>query len=126
MFSNSLPPPVVASASKVFDLIMDDDKFYKKISVNTKRFRESMTRAGFQIGGEDHPICPVMLYDEPLAVEFAAQMLERGIYVIGFTFPVVARGKARIRVQISAAHTDDDIDRTVAAFTEVGQNLKVI
>jgi len=126
LFSNSLPPPVVASASKVFDLIMDDDKFYKKISVNTRRFRESMTKAGFQIAGEDHPICPVMLYDEPLAVEFAAQMLERGIYVIGFTFPVVARGKARIRVQISAAHDDDDIDRTVAAFTEVGKNLRVI
>ena len=73
MFSNSLPPPVVASASKVFDLIMDDDRFYKRISANTTRFRESMTRAGFEIAGEDHPICPVMLYDEPLAVEFAAQ-----------------------------------------------------
>ena len=73
LFSNSLPPPVVASASKVFDLIMDDDRFYKRISANTTRFRESMTRAGFEIAGEDHPICPVMLYDEPLAVEFAAQ-----------------------------------------------------
>ena len=126
MFSNSLPPPVVASASKVFDLIMDDDQFYQKISGNTRRFREGMTAAGFQVAGEDHAICPVMLYDEPLALAFAAEMLKRGIYVIGFTFPVVPRGKARIRVQISAAHTDDDIDRTVAAFTEVGKNLKVI
>merc|ERR1712066_977598 len=112
LFSNSLPPPVVAAASKVFDLIMDDDQFYRKISGNTRRFREEMTAAGFEVAGEDHAICPVML--------------KRGIYVIGFTFPVVPKGKARIRVQISAAHTAADIDGTVAAFKEVGKNLKVI
>jgi len=126
LFSNSLPPPVVAAASKVFDLIMDDDQFYRKISGNTRRFREEMTAAGFEVAGEDHAICPVMLYDEPLALAFAAEMLKRGIYVIGFTFPVVPKGKARIRVQISAAHTAADIDGTVAAFKEVGKNLKVI
>ena len=85
-----------------------------------------MTSAGFTISGEDHPISPVMLGDAKLASMFADQMLARGIYVIGFSFPVVPRGQARIRVQISAAHTEEDIDKTVAAFVEVGRGLGVV
>jgi len=125
-FSNSLPPPVVASASKVFDMLFESSSLVEKINSNTQRFRKSMTEAGFTIAGEDHAICPVMLYDEKLNLEFARKMLEEGIFVIGLSFPVVARGKARIRVQISAAHSEDDIDRTVGAFVRVGRELGVV
>lgn len=125
-FSNSLPPPVVGTASKVFDMLMSDTSLVEKISQNTMRFRRSMTSAGFTIAGEDHPISPVMLLDEKLNAEFASQMLEEGIFVIGLSFPVVARGKARIRVQISAAHSTQEIDRTVAAFVKVGRQLGVV
>ena len=142
-FSNSLPPPVVGTASKVFDMasgkvtgfslqsfffsqLMSDNSLVEKISENTMRFRRSMTAAGFTIAGEDHPISPVMLMDEKLNAEFASLMLEEGIFVIGLSFPVVARGKARIRVQISAAHSTEEIDRTVAAFVKVGRQLGVV
>jgi len=125
-FSNSLPPPVVGTASKVFDMLMTDSSLVKKINDNTKRFRKSMTEAGFTLAGEDHPISPVMLMDENLNQQFAKMMLEEGIFVIGLSFPVVARGKARIRVQISAAHTTEDIDRTVQAFIKVGRQLGVV
>merc|ERR1711971_207723 len=126
-FSNSLPPPVVGTASKVFDLIMADNSLVQKISDNTKRFRSSMTKAGFTIAGEEHPISPVMLWDEKINQAFAKMMLEEeGILVVGLSFPVVARGKARIRTQISAAHSIEDIDRTVEAFIRVGKKLGVI
>jgi len=125
-FSNSLPPPVVASASKVFDMLFESNSLVEKINSNTRRFRESMTAAGFTIAGEDHAICPVMLWDEKLNGEFASLMLEEGIFVIGLSFPVVARGKARIRVQISAAHSEEEIDRTVEAFIRVGKKLGVV
>merc|ERR1712142_1038005 len=125
-FSNSLPPPVVASASKVFDMLFESSNLVEKINSNTKRFRDSMTAAGFTIAGEDHAICPVMLMDEKLNSEFASLMLQEGIFVIGLSFPVVARGKARIRVQISAAHSEEEIDRTVAAFVKVGRRLGVV
>merc|ERR1712002_1258112 len=125
-FSNSLPPPVVASASKVFDMLFESSNLVEKINSNTKRFRDSMTAAGFTIAGEDHAICPVMLMDEKLNSEFASLMLQEGIFVIGLSFPVVARGKARIRVQISAAHSEEEIDRTVEAFIRVGKKLGVI
>jgi len=125
-FSNSLPPPVVASASKVFDMLFESTSLVEKINSNTKRFRESMTAAGFTIAGEDHAICPVMLWDEKLNGEFASLMLEEGIFVIGLSFPVVARGKARIRVQISAAHSEEEIDRTVESFVRVGKKLGVV
>jgi len=126
-FSNSLPPPVVGTASKVFDLIMADNSLVKKISDNTKRFRHLMTEAGFTIAGEEHPISPVMLWDEKINQAFARLMLEEeGILVVGLSFPVVARGKARIRTQISAAHTTEDIDRTVEAFIRVGKKLGVV
>merc|ERR1719402_388662 len=113
LFSNSLPPPVVAAASEVFNMLMGGGDLVDKIRRNTTRFRSAMTSAGFTISGEDHPISPVMLGDAKLASMFADQMLARGIYVIGFSFPVVPRGQARIRVQISAAHTEEDIDKTV-------------
>lgn len=125
-FSNSLPPPVVGTASKVFDMLMDDSSLVQKINHNTQRFRQKMTQAGFTIAGEDHPISPVMLMDEKLNQEFAKMMLDEGIFVIGLSFPVVARGKARIRVQISAAHSTEEIDNTVEAFIRVGKKLGVI
>lgn len=126
LFSNSMPPPVVACASKVFDLLLGSSGFAEQVQANTERFRSQMTNAGFTVSGDNHPICPVMLGDARLASNFADQMLEKGIYVIGFSYPVVPKGKARIRVQISAAHTFDDIDRTVEAFKQVGKNLSVI
>jgi len=126
LFSNSLPPPVVASASQVFSMLMKDSSLVSKINENTKRFRDGMTSAGFTISGEDHPICPVMIGDAALATQMADDMLARGIFVIGFSYPVVPKGKARIRVQISAAHTTEDIDRTVNAFIEVGKLRNVI
>lgn len=126
LFSNSLPPPVVACASKVFDLLMNGSGLVEKVQANTSRFRTQMTDAGFTVSGDDHSICPVMLGDARLAAQFADLMLEKGIYVIGFSFPVVPKDKARIRVQISAAHTFQDIDRTVEAFKSVGKQLGVI
>merc|ERR1712062_714834 len=126
LFSNSLPPPVVASASQVFSMLMKDSSLVSQINENTKRFRDGMTKAGFTISGEDHPICPVMIGDAALATQMADDMLARGIFVIGFSYPVVPKGKARIRVQISAAHTTEDIDRTVNAFIEVGKLRNVI
>jgi len=126
LFSNSLPPPVVACASQVFDMLMKDSSFVKQITDNTNRFRSQMTKAGFTISGDNHPISPVMLGDAKLAADFADDMLAKGIYVIGFSYPVVPKDKARIRVQISAAHTEEDIDRTVAAFIEVGKSRNVI
>ncbi|XP_028399840.1 2-amino-3-ketobutyrate coenzyme A ligase, mitochondrial-like [Dendronephthya gigantea] len=126
LFSNTLPPPVVACASKVFDLLMDGTDLTTKVAENTKLFRDKMTEAGFTIAGEDHPICPVMLGDARLAVEFADEMLKRDIYVIGFTFPVVPVGKSRIRVQISASHGREDIEKCINAFIEVGKKKGVI
>ncbi|EDV29424.1 uncharacterized protein TRIADDRAFT_19375, partial [Trichoplax adhaerens] len=126
LFSNSLPPPVVASASKVFDLLMDTSELTQKLQENTLRFRTKMKAAGFNIIGDSHPICPVMLGDARLASQFANAMLEKGIYVIGFSFPVVPKGKARIRVQVSAAHSTEDIDKCSDAFIEVGKQLGVI
>ncbi|XP_070566567.1 2-amino-3-ketobutyrate coenzyme A ligase, mitochondrial-like [Ptychodera flava] len=126
LFSNTLPPPVVASASKVFDLLMKDSSLVDKVSANTKRFRDKMQDAGFSLGGEGHPICPIMLGEAALAVKYADLMLQEGIYVIGFSFPVVPKGKARIRVQISAAHSEEEIDHAVDAFIKVGRQLGVV
>ncbi|XP_065331495.1 2-amino-3-ketobutyrate coenzyme A ligase, mitochondrial [Cloeon dipterum] len=126
LFSNSLPPPVVASASKVFDLLLSSSELCERVAKGTARFRSAMTKAGFTISGEQHPICPVMLGDARLASQFADKMLLEGIYVIGFSYPVVPQGKARIRVQISSAHSDDDIDRAVDAFVRIGKELNVV
>ncbi|GCC33346.1 2-amino-3-ketobutyrate coenzyme A ligase, mitochondrial [Chiloscyllium punctatum] len=126
LFSNTLPPPVVGCASKALDLLMDSNTIAQTMASKTKRFRSQMTAAGFTIGGMDHPICPVMLGDARLASSMAEDMLKRGIYVIGFSYPVVPKGKARIRVQISAAHSDQDIDQCVEAFVDVGRKHGVI
>lgn len=126
LFSNSLAPSVAGAAVKVMDMLMESSELIGNLERNTKQFREGMTKAGFTISGQDHPISPVMLGDAKLAQDFANEMLKHGIYVIGFSFPVVPKGKARIRVQLSAAHTTEEIDRAIAAFTEVGRKLKVV
>ncbi|XP_040215450.1 2-amino-3-ketobutyrate coenzyme A ligase, mitochondrial isoform X1 [Rana temporaria] len=126
LFSNTLPPAVVGSASKAIDLLMENNTIAQSMTAKTARFRTKMAAAGFTISGNDHPICPVMLGDARLATAMAEDMLDRGIYVIGFSFPVVPKGKARIRVQISAAHSDEDIDTCVQAFTEVGRKHGIV
>jgi len=126
LFSNSLPPPVVACAQKALELITNGSGLSAKVAANTTQFRDGMAAAGFQILGENHPICPVFLGDAKLASTMAERMLSQGIYVIGFSYPVVPKGKARIRVQISAAHSTADIDRTIEAFTAVGRELGVV
>ncbi|CAG5099841.1 Similar to GCAT: 2-amino-3-ketobutyrate coenzyme A ligase, partial [Cotesia congregata] len=126
LFSNALPPPVAAIGIKALDLVMNNPSLMSRVEENTQRFRKAMKSAGFTINGDNHPIAPVMLGDAKLASTFADKMLERGIYVIGFSYPVVPKGKARIRVQLSAVHTPEDIDRTVNAFVEIGKELNVI
>jgi len=121
LFSNSLPPPVVACASQVFKLLSAESNLAEDIMVKCRHFRQRMTDAGFTISGHDHPICPVMLGDARLATDMSNDLLEKGIYVIGFSFPVVAHGKARIRVQISTSHSMKDIDYAVDSFIEVGK-----
>ena len=125
LFSNALPPAVVGASLAVFDLLSGSTELRDRLEANTQRFRAGMTAAGFDIKPGFHPIVPIMLYDEKLAHTMAARLLERGIYVIGFSYPVVAKGKARIRVQISAAHTPEQIDRVIAEFTHVGKELGV-
>ncbi len=126
LFSNTLAPSIVGASIKVLDLLASSTALRDKLETNTRYFREAMTAAGFDIVPGDHPIVPVMLYDAPLAQKFASQLLEEGIYVIGFFYPVVPQGKARIRVQLSAAHEQKHLEKAVAAFTKVGKALKVI
>lgn len=126
LFSNTLMPAIAAASLKVFDLIGNGDDLRRRLYDNAARFREKMTQAGFRLAGADHPIIPVMLGDAALAQEMAARMLTRGIYVIGFSFPVVPKGQARIRTQMSAAHSSDDIGRAVEAFVAVGRELGVV
>ncbi|XP_053468078.1 2-amino-3-ketobutyrate coenzyme A ligase, mitochondrial [Ictalurus furcatus] len=126
LFSNSLPPPVVGSATRAVELLLASNEIAQSMADKTMRFRNSMTQAGYTIAGTAHPICPVMLGDARLASIMADDMLKLGVYVIGFSFPVVPKGKARIRVQISAAHTESDIDRAVDAFIKTGRKHGVI
>ena len=126
LFSNSLPPHVVAAGIKAFDMLATAGDLRKQLAENTAYFRERMTAAGFDIRPGEHPISPVMLYDAPLAQRFAERLLEEGIYAIGFFFPVVAKGQARIRTQISAAHTREHLDRAIDAFTRIGRELGVL
>lgn len=126
LFSNSLAPSIVGASIAVLDLLSSTTELRDKLEWNTKYFREQITAAGFDIKPGDHPIVPVMLYDAPLAQEFAARMLDRGIYLIGFYYPVVPKGQARIRVQLSAIHDRVHLDKCIAAFTEVGKELGVI
>jgi glycine C-acetyltransferase len=126
LFSNSLPPPVVAAGTAVFDLLEGAADLRTRLAENTRHFRQQMTAAGFTLKAGDHPICPVMLFDAPLAQKFAERLLEEGIYAIGFFFPVVPKGQARIRTQMSAAHSRAQLDQAITAFTRVGQELGVI
>ena len=126
LFSNTLPPPLVAAGIRVFEMLSATTELRDRLERNTKYFRGKMSAAGFDIKPGEHPIVPVMLYDAPLAQEFAAKLLDEGIYVIGFFYPVVPQGEARIRVQVSAAHETGHLDRAVAAFTTVGKDLGVL
>ncbi|WP_426287322.1 glycine C-acetyltransferase [Luteibacter sp. E-22] len=126
LFSNSLPPHVVAAGSKVFDMLAAAGDLRERVKENTRYFREKMTEAGFDIRPGQHPIVPVMIYDAKQAQAMAAELLDEGIYVTGFFFPVVPQGKARIRTQMSAAHTREHLDKAIAAFTKVGRKLGVL
>lgn len=126
LFSNSLAPAIVGASIAVLDLLKQTTELRDKLMDNALYFREQMTAAGFDIKPGIHPIVPVMLYDAKLAQDFAARLLNEGIYVIGFFFPVVAKDKARIRVQMSAGHTREHLDKAIAAFTKVGKELGVI
>lgn len=123
LFSNTVSPSVVGATIAVLDMLSETTELRDKLESNTQYFREKMTAAGFDIKPGTHPIAPIMLYDAVLAQKMAARMLEEGIYVIGFFFPVVPKGQARIRVQISAAHTREHLDKAIAAFTKVGKEL---
>jgi len=126
LFSNTLAPAIAGASVAVLDMLSETTALRDKLESNTKYFREKMTEAGFDIKPGFHPIVPVMLYDAKLAQAFAAKMLDEGIYVIGFYYPVVPQGKARIRVQISAGHELAHLDKAIAAFTKVGKELGVI
>ena len=126
LFSNSLPPHVVAAGIKAFEMLAGAGELRERLAENTAYFRQRMEAAGFELRPGTHPICPVMLHDAPLAQKFAERLLEEGIYAIGFFFPVVPKGQARIRTQISAAHTREHLDRAIDAFTRIGRELGVI
>lgn len=126
LFSNTLAPSIVGASIAVLDLLSETTELRDKLEFNTKYFRDNMTKAGFDIKPGDHPIVPIMLYDAVVAQKFAAALLNEGIYVIGFFYPVVAKGLARIRVQLSAAHDQHHLDTAIAAFTKVGKELGVL
>lgn len=126
LFSNSIPPFIAAATLRVLDLLEADQQLKNKLQGNAVHFRKQMTAAGFNLVPGEHPIIPVMLGDARLASEFARKLLEHGVYVIGFSFPVVPHGKARIRTQMSAVHSTEQLDRAVAAFTTVGKELGVV
>ncbi|MGD9327839.1 MAG: aminotransferase class I/II-fold pyridoxal phosphate-dependent enzyme, partial [Cyclobacteriaceae bacterium] len=126
LFSNTLAPAIVGASIAVMDLLSESTSLRDKLEENTKYFRSEMTKAGFDIKPGDHPIVPIMLYDAVLSQQFAAKLLEEGIYVIGFYYPVVPKGQARIRVQISAVHEKEHLDKAIAAFTKIGKGLGVL
>jgi len=126
LFSNSLAPGIVGGALEVFEMIFNNNELKDKLDWNTKYFKEGMEKLGFDIGNSESPIIPVMLYDAKLSQQMADELLKEGIYVIGFFYPVVPKGKARIRVQLSAAHTKENLDKALKAFEKVGKKLKVI
>ena len=126
LFSNTLAPSIVGASIEVLEMLSESTDLRDKLEANTRYFRTQMTDAGFDIRPGEHPIVPIMLYDAPLAQKFADRLLEKGIYVIGFFYPVVPKGLARIRVQISAAHERQHLDSAISAFTEVGKELEVV
>jgi glycine C-acetyltransferase len=126
LFSNTLAPSIVGASIAVLDMLSETTELRDKLAANTLYFRTKMTEAGFDIKPGEHPIVPIMLYDAVIAQNFAAKLLEEGIYVIGFFFPVVAKGQARIRVQLSAAHEAAQLDKAIFSFTKVGKELGVL
>ncbi|THU41609.1 glycine C-acetyltransferase [Niastella caeni] len=126
LFSNTLAPGIVGASIAVLDLLSETTELRDKLEYNTRYFRSKMTEAGFDIKPGDHPIVPIMLYDAVIAQNFAARLLEEGIYVIGFFYPVVAKGQARIRVQLSAAHEQHHLDKAITAFAKIGKELGVL
>jgi len=126
LFSNTLAPSIAAASLKVLAMLKDGDGLRKQLRANALHFRTEMTALGFKLLPGEHPIIPVMFYEAPLAQEFAAKLLDEGIYVTGFFFPVVPKGQARIRTQMSAAHSSADIATAIAAFAKVGRALGVI
>ncbi|MBX2888488.1 MAG: glycine C-acetyltransferase [Ferruginibacter sp.] len=126
LFSNTVAPSIVGASIAVFDMLSETTELRDKLERNTRQFRDEMTKAGFDIKPGDHPIVPIMLYDAVVAQQFASKLLDEGIYVIGFFFPVVAKGQARIRVQLSAAHEPHHIEKAILAFSKVGKELGVI
>jgi glycine C-acetyltransferase len=126
LFSNALPPPIVAASLRAIDLAEQGDDLRARLSENAKRFRTGMTAAGFKLLAGEHPIIPVMLGEAKLAQEMANKLYDKGVYVTGFFFPVVPKGQARIRTQMSAAHSAADVDAAIAAFTAVGQELRMV
>nr|BAM19763.1 2-amino-3-ketobutyrate coenzyme a ligase [Papilio xuthus] len=126
LFSNAPPPPVVAASLKSLDLVEHSGELRQRLRENTRAFRAGLQAAGLTVAGDDHPICPVMVGEAPLAVDLATGMLERGIYVVAFSYPVVPKGGARVRVQISAAHTPQDIKQAVDAFADVARSVGIV
>ena len=126
LFSNSVAPPIVAASLKVLELLTSSTELADRVKENTTYFRNAMAQTGFQIAGANHPITPIMLGDAALSQSFANKLLELGVYVIGFFFPVVPKESARIRTQISAAHSKENLDQAVEAFTKTGKELGVI
>ncbi|NNK91745.1 MAG: aminotransferase class I/II-fold pyridoxal phosphate-dependent enzyme, partial [Acidimicrobiia bacterium] len=126
LFSNSLAPVIAATSLRVLDLLEESDELRARLVDNSEQFRSGMTSAGFALAGAGHPIIPVMLGDARVASEMAQRLLDQGIYVIGFSFPVVPKGQARIRTQMSAAHSSEDVERAVDAFARVGREMGVI
>jgi glycine C-acetyltransferase len=126
LFSNTLAPSITGASIAVLDMLSQTTELRDKLEYNTKYFRSKMTEAGFDIKPGEHPIVPIMLYDAVLAANFASRLLNKGIYVIGFFFPVVPKGQARIRVQLSAAHEHKHLDEAIKAFTEIGKELSVL
>ncbi|MEC9235617.1 MAG: aminotransferase class I/II-fold pyridoxal phosphate-dependent enzyme, partial [Pseudomonadota bacterium] len=127
LFSNTLAPVIAATSIAVLDLLDEEGAAMRqKLQENSDYFRSEMTKRGFDLLEGDHPIIPVMLYDAALASKFADEMLKRGVYVVGFSFPVVPKGEARIRTQMSCAHNKEHLDKAIAAFTEVGEKLGVL
>ena len=126
LFSNSLAPMIVSASLAVMNTLSASTELRDKLEANTKQFREGVTKAGFELKPGDTPIVPIMLGEARLAVEFADKLLAEGIYVIGFSYPVVPKGQARIRVQLSAGHSSEQIDRAIGAFTKIGKELGVL
>jgi len=126
LFSNSLAPAIVGAANKVFDILSESTELRDRLEENTKYFKDRIIAAGFDIKAGNSPIVPIMLYDAALSQKFADLLLQEGVYAIGFFYPVVAKGAARIRTQISAAHSQIDLDKAIAAFIKVGKELDVI